>query len=101
MSYATIRYGAADGVATITLARPEKLNAVTAGMHADLRDALAAAEADDAVRCLVITGDGRAFSSGQDLTESASPDPTARSTSAGGSTATTIRSPSGSTPTPR
>jgi 2-(1,2-epoxy-1,2-dihydrophenyl)acetyl-CoA isomerase len=69
MSYATIRYGAVDGVATITLARPDKLNAVTAGMHADLRDALAAAEADDAVRCLVITGDGRAFSSGQDLTE--------------------------------
>src|SRR5215204_6567362 len=69
MSYATIRYGAVDGVATITLARPDKLNAVTAGMHADLRDALAAAEVDDAVRCLVITGDGRAFSSGQDLTE--------------------------------
>ena len=38
-------------------------------MHAELRDALAAAEADAAVRCLVITGDGRAFSSGQDLTE--------------------------------
>ena len=33
MSYATIRYGAGDGVATITLARPDKLNAVTAGMH--------------------------------------------------------------------
>jgi 2-(1,2-epoxy-1,2-dihydrophenyl)acetyl-CoA isomerase len=69
MNFATIRYGAVDGVATITLARPDKLNAISAVMHADLRAALAAAEADAAVRCLVITGDGRAFSSGQDLTE--------------------------------
>jgi 2-(1,2-epoxy-1,2-dihydrophenyl)acetyl-CoA isomerase len=69
MNFATIRYGTADGVATITLARPDKLNAINAVMHADLRTALAAAEADAAVRCLLITGDGRAFSSGQDLTE--------------------------------
>jgi 2-(1,2-epoxy-1,2-dihydrophenyl)acetyl-CoA isomerase len=69
MTYTTIRYAAADGVAAITLARPDKLNAINADMHADLRAALAAAEADAAVRCLVMTGDGRAFSSGQDLTE--------------------------------
>ncbi len=69
MTYTTIRYGTADGVATVTLARPDKLNAISAAMHADLRAALAAAEADDAVRCVVLTGDGRAFSSGQDLTE--------------------------------
>ena len=69
MNFATIRYEARDGVATITLARPDKLNAINADMHADLRAALAAAEADEAVRCLVMTGDGRAFSSGQDLTE--------------------------------
>jgi 2-(1,2-epoxy-1,2-dihydrophenyl)acetyl-CoA isomerase len=69
MSFTTIRYAVMDGVATITLARPEKLNAITAAMHADLRAALGAAEADDAVRCLVVTGEGRAFSSGQDLTE--------------------------------
>jgi 2-(1,2-epoxy-1,2-dihydrophenyl)acetyl-CoA isomerase len=69
MTYTTICYGAADGVATITLARPDKLNAIDAAMHADLRAALAAAEADDNVRCVVLTGDGRAFSSGQDLTE--------------------------------
>ena len=69
MSFTTIRYAAADGVAAITLARPDKLNAITAAMHADLRAALGAAEADEAVRCLVITGEGRAFSSGQDLTE--------------------------------
>jgi len=69
MNYTTIRYVAADGVATLTLARPDKLNAITAAMHADLRAALDAAEADEAVRALVITGEGRAFSSGQDLTE--------------------------------
>ena len=69
MTYTTIRYAVVDGVATITLARPEKLNAITAAMHADLRTALAAAEADSTVRCLVITGEVRAFSSGQDLSE--------------------------------
>src|SRR5262245_39914045 len=75
MTYTTIRYGAADGVATITLARPDKLNAVSAAMHSDLREALNAAEADASVRCLVLTGDGRAFSSGQDLTEERLPGP--------------------------
>jgi 2-(1,2-epoxy-1,2-dihydrophenyl)acetyl-CoA isomerase len=69
MSYATIRYDARDGVATVALARPEKLNAFNAEMHAELRAALDAAEQDDAVRCLLLTGEGRGFSSGQDLTE--------------------------------
>ena len=75
MTYTTLRYAASDGVATVTLARPEKLNAITAAMHADLRGALTAAQADAAVRCLVITGEGRAFSSGQDLTEERLPGP--------------------------
>ena len=75
MTYTTIRYAAADGVATVTLGRPEKLNAITAAMHSDLRSALDAAEADQAVRCVVITGEGRAFSSGQDLTEERLPGP--------------------------
>jgi 2-(1,2-epoxy-1,2-dihydrophenyl)acetyl-CoA isomerase len=69
MTYTTIRYAASDGLAIVTLARPEKLNAITAAMHADLRGALDTAESDPSVRCIVITGDGRAFSSGQDLTE--------------------------------
>jgi 2-(1,2-epoxy-1,2-dihydrophenyl)acetyl-CoA isomerase len=69
MSFTTIRYVAEEGVAIITLARPDKLNAITAAMHADLRAALDQADADAGVRCVVFTGEGRAFSSGQDLTE--------------------------------
>ena len=69
MSFTAIRTATADGVATITLARPERLNAFTTAMHAELRIALDAAERDDAVRCVVLTGEGRAFSAGQDLTE--------------------------------
>jgi 2-(1,2-epoxy-1,2-dihydrophenyl)acetyl-CoA isomerase len=69
MSYSTIRYATASGIATITLARPDKLNAFNAAMHADLRTALDAAESDASTRVLVLTGEGRGFSSGQDLTE--------------------------------
>jgi 2-(1,2-epoxy-1,2-dihydrophenyl)acetyl-CoA isomerase len=69
MSYTAIRYNAVEGVATVTLSRPDRLNAFTAEMHADLRAALDEAERDETVRCLVLTGEGRAFSSGQDLTE--------------------------------
>jgi 2-(1,2-epoxy-1,2-dihydrophenyl)acetyl-CoA isomerase len=65
----TIRYEVAEGVATVTFARPEKLNAITAAMHADLRHVLDVIERDENVRCVVLTGEGRAFSSGQDLTE--------------------------------
>jgi 2-(1,2-epoxy-1,2-dihydrophenyl)acetyl-CoA isomerase len=65
----TLRYRAEAGVATITLARPERLNALTAAMHAELRESLSAAAGDDAVNVVVLTGEGRAFSSGQDLTE--------------------------------
>jgi 2-(1,2-epoxy-1,2-dihydrophenyl)acetyl-CoA isomerase len=53
----------------VTLTRPERLNAVNAAMHAELRAVLDAAEADANVGCLVLTGAGRAFSSGQDLGE--------------------------------
>jgi 2-(1,2-epoxy-1,2-dihydrophenyl)acetyl-CoA isomerase len=65
----TVRTAIRQGIGIITLSRPEKLNAVTAAMHADLRHALDAVESDAAVRCVVLTGEGRAFSSGQDLTE--------------------------------
>ena len=69
MGFTTIRSETREGVATITLARPDRLNAFTTAMHAELRQALDAVEADEAVRCLVLTGEGRAFSAGQDLTE--------------------------------
>lgn len=69
MAYETILYAAADGLAVITLNRPEKFNAFTRKLHTELQDALRAAEKDSAVRCLVITGAGKAFCAGQDLTD--------------------------------
>ena len=56
-----------DGVLTVTLNRPEKLNALTGEMLAQLYEALAAAENDDSVRALLLTGAGRGFCAGQDL----------------------------------
>jgi 2-(1,2-epoxy-1,2-dihydrophenyl)acetyl-CoA isomerase len=76
--FSTLRYLSADGVARITLARPERLNALTARMHAELREALSAAAGDDTVHVVVLTGEGRAFSSGQDLTEDLPRGPTGR-----------------------
>jgi 2-(1,2-epoxy-1,2-dihydrophenyl)acetyl-CoA isomerase len=69
MQYESIRLSVADAVATLTLARPERLNALNAAVHAEIRDALDRVEQDPAARCLVITGAGRGFCSGQDLTE--------------------------------
>jgi 2-(1,2-epoxy-1,2-dihydrophenyl)acetyl-CoA isomerase len=65
--YQTILYEVADGVATISLNRPDVLNAFNDQMIAETTAALKAAERDDGVRCIVLTGAGRAFSSGQDL----------------------------------
>ena len=75
MAFTALRTATADGVMTITLSRPDRLNAFTSVMHAELREALSAAERDDAVRCVVLTGEGRAFSAGQDLTEDRIPGP--------------------------
>src|SRR5215210_5103090 len=68
MSPTTLRCTVDGPVATITLARPDKMNAFNATMHAELREALDQCERDEAVRVVVLTGEGRAFSSGQDLT---------------------------------
>lgn len=61
---------------TITLNRPDKLNAFVAGMHGLLREALAQAEDDASIRALLITGAGRGFCAGQDLAERDMKDPT-------------------------
>jgi len=66
MAYATIRYALDDAVATITLHRPDKLNAFTEEMHGELADALGRL-AGDGARALLITGAGRGFCAGQDL----------------------------------
>ena len=63
----TILYDLADGIATITLNRPQAYNAFDRGMHGELMRALKDAERDSAARCIVITGAGKAFCSGQDL----------------------------------
>ena len=62
-----IQYEVANAVATITLNRPDKLNAFTGTMREDLLEALRAAEGDPAVRAVVVTGAGRAFCAGGDV----------------------------------
>ncbi|MGA2454597.1 MAG: enoyl-CoA hydratase-related protein [Solirubrobacteraceae bacterium] len=73
----TVNVDVAGGVATIELNRPQALNAWNAQLGADLLAALRAATADDAVRALLITGAGRAFSSGADLRDVSGGDTTA------------------------
>jgi enoyl-CoA hydratase/carnithine racemase len=67
MTAASVRYDVADGVATLTLHRPERLNAVNRPMLEELRAALDRADADDGVRAVIVTGAGRAFCAGADL----------------------------------
>lgn len=69
MAYETILYDVADGVATITLNRPDAYNALNTQMYKDLRDALKQIKRDKAIRAVVITGTGKGFCSGADLTE--------------------------------
>lgn len=69
--FTQIRYAVDDGIATITLDRPAKLNAFTGTMMAELLAAFDLSDADDAVRAVVVTGEGRAFCAGADLSEGA------------------------------
>jgi enoyl-CoA hydratase/carnithine racemase len=67
--YTQILYDVADGIATITLHRPEKMNAFTGTMMAEMIDAFDRIDADDDVRAVIVTGHGdRAFCAGADLT---------------------------------
>jgi enoyl-CoA hydratase/carnithine racemase len=63
----TFRYEESDGIATITLDRPERLNALTFEVYAELRDMFPALGARDSVRAIVLTGRGRGFCSGGDV----------------------------------
>jgi enoyl-CoA hydratase/carnithine racemase len=67
VAFEQILYDATGGVATITLNRPDKLNAVTSVLIRELIEAFEAADADDAVRAVIVTGAGRAFCAGADL----------------------------------
>lgn len=67
MAFEQIRTARAGGVLTVELHRPDKLNAYTARMGAELTDAFEEADGDDAVRAVVVTGAGRAFCAGADL----------------------------------
>lgn len=66
-SFATIQTAAHEGVFTITLNRPEVLNAFNVDMSVELGAALRLAQREDSIRCLILTGAGRAFCAGQDL----------------------------------
>jgi 2-(1,2-epoxy-1,2-dihydrophenyl)acetyl-CoA isomerase len=69
--FETVRLDVANGVATLTLARPDRLNSFTVQMHREVQAALARVRADSSARCLVLTGAGRGFCAGQDLADRA------------------------------
>jgi len=69
MQFETIRYEVEDRIATITLNRPDKLNAVSPQMAQELRAAYAAVESDEQVGIAIVTGSGRAFCAGADVVE--------------------------------
>ncbi len=71
MTYQTILFDIVEGIARLTLNRPDKLNSFTGKMHEEIRSAMTTLEADASVRVLRITGAGRGFCAGQDLTERA------------------------------
>lgn len=69
--YQTILYNVQEGILTLVLNRPDRMNAWTNDMGEELADAIDAADADDSVRAIVITGAGRAFCAGADLSNGA------------------------------
>src|SRR5437763_84373 len=71
MSYETLLYEIDGPVLTVTLNRPDKLNAYTATMGAELEDAFLRADADDDIRAIIVTGAGRGFCAGADISAGA------------------------------
>ena len=79
MTYETILYEMSDGIGRLTLNRPERLNSFTVAMHAEVRELLQSLTREPRLRVLVLTGAGRGFCAGQDLSD--------RTVRAGGETA--------------
>lgn len=71
MAYQTILFERLDGYAAVTLNRPDRLNAFNTEMHGELGDALETVESDGSVRALLLSGAGRGFCAGQDLSDRA------------------------------
>jgi 2-(1,2-epoxy-1,2-dihydrophenyl)acetyl-CoA isomerase len=71
MTYEQIRFESGEGIARITLNRPDRLNSFTTQMHGELRDALERVAQDGSARVLLLTGAGRGFCAGQDLADRA------------------------------
>jgi enoyl-CoA hydratase/carnithine racemase len=67
MNFETLRTTVSEGIFTLTLQRPERLNAFNARMHRELLEAFDAANENDDVRVVIVTGEGRAFCAGMDL----------------------------------
>ncbi len=71
MAYETILFETMDGAARLTLNRPDRLNSFTTQMHGEVADALTQVEKDPSIRALLLTGAGRGFCAGQDLSDRA------------------------------
>ncbi|OYV00883.1 MAG: 2-(1,2-epoxy-1,2-dihydrophenyl)acetyl-CoA isomerase [Burkholderiales bacterium PBB5] len=69
MAYENILFDSRDGIARLTLNRPDKLNSFNVAMHEEVREALAGVAANRSLRVLVLTGAGRGFCAGQDLSD--------------------------------
>lgn len=69
MTYETLLFSIEDSIARITLNRPDRINAITAVMHEELRDVFTQLEKPGSARCVIMTGAGRGFCSGQDLAD--------------------------------
>ena len=90
MTYEQIRFESADGIARVTLNRPDRLNSFTTQMHEELRDALSRVASDASARVVLLTGAGRGFCAGQDLADRAV-DPGAQPVDLGASIETNYR----------
>ena len=69
MSFKTIEFNVDAGIATLTLNRPDRLNSFNTQMHGEMRNAMKNVHEDGAIRCLLLTANGRGFCAGQDLSD--------------------------------